>query len=555
MLYVKFAPAKKFKINANPKMRIHQTENISVILNFLTKDEGFTFTNIGASNIVDGDKKLILGLIGQLIEWYQIEEKQVGGEVMSKAEVKNELLEWVKGMLPEYNVQNFTSSWQSGKEICALVEAVMPGQLDVPNCFSDDPVLDAFLGINAATENMDIPPLVDASDMVEKPDELSLMMYISYFRHFANRPKEIPMSPRSMNKKDVGPQVQVTPCVIMSPELDSSLTIFKMVTQDPSVTMDKIQFTGQDANGKAVVCNVNDIGNSANSVYELAFTPTSGGNHTFKVAIDGKPCPNFPVEGLVIELPTTLAKKVVEIKKESTRPTARPTANTPQMTAKYQTVAFLEKVNDQNENNYIVMIDKSSSMKAPTKTNKNRWGQSAVVLQSLAQACCDTSPEGISVYFFGSKGKLDVHNGIKSQQQVVDLYAKTVPYGTTCLDGALATAFKSHFARDPAVRAKVPTSILVITDGEPDSKTAVVDEIIAASKKCKAKEISISLLQVGNDTQCGEFFKKLNKPKNKAKFANCPVDCLSYGQVGDVDGFVSAGLSTSKQNLSANTKK
>jgi len=309
-----------------------------------------------------------------------------------------------------------------------------------------------------------------------------------------------------------------------------------------------VQFTGVDSKNKEVECNVKDISTSATSVYELSFTPRGGGNHNFKVAIDGKPCPNFPVEGVVIELPATLpSKKVVEEKKQE-RPVGRPTTAVPTVNkVQYQTVAFLEKVNDKNQNNFIVMIDKSASMKAPTKTNKNRWGQSSVVTASLALACLTASPEGINVYFFGSKGKLDSFQGIKDQKQVLDLYAKIVPNGTTCLEGALSAAFKSHFARDVTVRAKVPTSILIITDGEPDSKSAVIDELIAGSKKCtNNKEISVSFLQVGNDAQCEIFFKKLKKPKNVAKFSNIPVDCLCYSEIGDVDSFVGAGLSRSQ---------
>jgi hypothetical protein len=114
-----------------------------------------------------------------------------------------------------------------------LVEAVCPGLLDIPNCFSDDPVLDAFLGINAAQyeiggeseekersfeekersfeekeksfeeirgkliilrESLGIPPLIDATDMIKQPDDLSLMAYISYFRHYANRPVQMIVS-------------------------------------------------------------------------------------------------------------------------------------------------------------------------------------------------------------------------------------------------------------------------------------------------------------------------------------------------------------------------
>jgi hypothetical protein len=59
----------KFKINSAPKMRVHQTENVSVCLNILTK-EGLKLTGIGAPNIVDGDKKLILGMARVIFFFY-----------------------------------------------------------------------------------------------------------------------------------------------------------------------------------------------------------------------------------------------------------------------------------------------------------------------------------------------------------------------------------------------------------------------------------------------------------------------------------------------------
>jgi len=205
-------------------------------------------------------------------------------------------------------------------------------------------------------------------------------------------------------------------------------------------------------------------------------------------------------------------------KKKESRPT-RPTAVKDTLKREvYATVTFLEKVQETNQTNYIVMIDKSGSMgldkngKETKKLDLTRWTQSSKVVSVLAQACCATSPDGISIYFFGSPGKLQTFTGIKSQTQVIELFSKNKPGGTTCLEGSLAKSFEYHFARKD--RLSVATSILVITDGWPDSKSAVIQEIISASKKCQtATEISVSFMQVGADSKCGEFFKKIRKIK------------------------------------------
>lgn len=46
-----------------------------------------------------------------------------------------------------------------------------------------------MIGINAAKDNMGIPIIVDAADMVNSPDELAMMTYISYFRDYDNDPR------------------------------------------------------------------------------------------------------------------------------------------------------------------------------------------------------------------------------------------------------------------------------------------------------------------------------------------------------------------------------
>eukprot|EP00479_Gromia_sphaerica_P001301 TRINITY_DN11480_c0_g1_i1.p1 TRINITY_DN11480_c0_g1~~TRINITY_DN11480_c0_g1_i1.p1 ORF type:complete len:80 (+),score=20.17 TRINITY_DN11480_c0_g1_i1:174-413(+) len=73
---------------------------------------------------MDGDDKLILGLIWALILRYQI--AGIDGE----AEAKNALLRWVQKQLEPYSVEkvtNFKDSWEDGQAITALVDSLCPG--------------------------------------------------------------------------------------------------------------------------------------------------------------------------------------------------------------------------------------------------------------------------------------------------------------------------------------------------------------------------------------------------------------------------------------------
>jgi len=164
--------------NKNPKMRVQQIENVNFSLEFLKK-EGIKIVGIDGGNIVDGNLKLILGLIWMIILRFQI-------QVNEGNSAKQELLEWIRSQIPSYNINNFTTDWQSGRALMALTEAVQPGQFKLPQDFSSDSIQNCNLAYNKAKDNMRIPIILDAEDMVHAPDELANMTYLSYFRDYWN---------------------------------------------------------------------------------------------------------------------------------------------------------------------------------------------------------------------------------------------------------------------------------------------------------------------------------------------------------------------------------
>jgi len=164
--------------NKNPKMRVQKIENINFGLSFLTK-EGIKLVGIGGDNICDGNLKLILGLIWIIILRFQI-------QVSEGNSARQELLDWVRSQIPSYNINNFGADWQSGRAICALGEAVQPGQMNLPHDFKPSAVQNCQMGLDKALQNMKIPQLVDAEDIANAPDELAMMTYISYYRDYWN---------------------------------------------------------------------------------------------------------------------------------------------------------------------------------------------------------------------------------------------------------------------------------------------------------------------------------------------------------------------------------
>ncbi|ETV66915.1 hypothetical protein H257_16723 [Aphanomyces astaci] len=66
------------KYTKEPRFRIHKLENLNMVFGFLAK-EHVMVTNIGSSDILDGNGKLILGLMWTIIKRYQVGDIAVDG--------------------------------------------------------------------------------------------------------------------------------------------------------------------------------------------------------------------------------------------------------------------------------------------------------------------------------------------------------------------------------------------------------------------------------------------------------------------------------------------
>ncbi|XP_057668388.1 filamin-A isoform X2 [Diorhabda carinulata] len=160
--------------NRRPTNQHHYLENVTCALNAIEKD-GIKLVNIGNTDIVNGNLKLILGLIWSLIVHYQIGR--------SKFPPRKLMLAWLQAVLPECKVGNLTTDWNSGILLSALVDYCKPGLFphwkkldpsqDIENCRRAMDIAQKDLGIPAVLE-----PEYLASPWL---DELSGMTYLSYF--------------------------------------------------------------------------------------------------------------------------------------------------------------------------------------------------------------------------------------------------------------------------------------------------------------------------------------------------------------------------------------
>ncbi|ADM12158.1 Ca2+-binding actin-bundling protein fimbrin/plastin [Encephalitozoon intestinalis ATCC 50506] len=178
--------------NPAPCTRIQKMENVERILSFI-KGKKVKLINIGPADIVDGNPKLILGLVWSLILRLSIAEITEAGELS----IRNELLRWCKEVTNGYknvNVVDFSRSWQDGLAFNAIIHRFRPDL--VPNFHELKPSKKAYnlsQAFRIAEKSLNIKKLLDVEDIAEVsiPDEKSIMTYVSgYYRKFKEYEKE-----------------------------------------------------------------------------------------------------------------------------------------------------------------------------------------------------------------------------------------------------------------------------------------------------------------------------------------------------------------------------
>ncbi|MEH1852506.1 vWA domain-containing protein [Nostoc sp.] len=172
---------------------------------------------------------------------------------------------------------------------------------------------------------------------------------------------------------------------------------------------------------------------------------------------------------------------------------------------------------------YTLIIDKSGSMATQDqKGGRTRWVAAQESTLALASKCEQFDPDGITIYVFS--GRFKRYENVTSSI-VPQIFRENDPSGTTDLAGVLKHATDDYLQRKAAGQTKPNgETILVITDGEPDDRKAVMRVIIEASRRIdRDEELAISFIQVGTDPQATRFLKVLDDELQSAgaKFDIC----------------------------------
>ncbi|KAK3180559.1 alpha-actinin [Lecanicillium sp. MT-2017a] len=184
---------------SKPKLRVQKFENANLALDFI-RCRGIQMTNIGAEDIVDGNRKIVLGLIWTLILRFTIND--INEEGMS---AKEGLLLWCQrktACYDEVEVRDFSASWNDGLAFCALLDIHRPDLIDFDSLDKSDHKGNMQLAFDLAAEEIGIPRLLDVEDVadVAKPDDRSLMTYIAYWFHAFSQMEKVENAGRRVEK-------------------------------------------------------------------------------------------------------------------------------------------------------------------------------------------------------------------------------------------------------------------------------------------------------------------------------------------------------------------
>nr|XP_029509501.1 filamin-A-like [Oncorhynchus nerka] len=281
------------KYNQRPTFRQMQLENVSVALEFLDK-ENIKLVSIDSKAIVDGNLKLILGMVWTLILHYSIsmpmwDEEEEGGDGQQKTP-KQRLLGWIQNKLPEIPIHNFSRDWQSGRALGALVDSCAPGLCpDWDQWDQTKPVDNAREAMQQADDWLGIPQVITPEEIVDpNVDEHSVMTYLSQFPKSKLKPGA-PLRPKLNPKKAraYGPGIEPVGNVVMKKAVFTVETI--------SAGMGEVLVYVEDPAGHKEEAKVT-ANNDKNRTYSVFYIPKVTGMHKVTVLFAGLHINKSPYE-------------------------------------------------------------------------------------------------------------------------------------------------------------------------------------------------------------------------------------------------------------------
>uniref|UniRef100_A0A3B3C261 Filamin C, gamma a (actin binding protein 280) n=1 Tax=Oryzias melastigma TaxID=30732 RepID=A0A3B3C261_ORYME len=279
------------KHHTRPNFRQMKLENVSVALEFLDR-EHIKLVSIDSKAIVDGNLKLILGLIWTLILHYSISMPMwddEDDEETKKLTPKQRLLGWIQNKVPQLPINNFNRDWRDGKALGALVDNCAPGLCpDWADWDPNQPVQNAKEAMQQADDWLGVPQVIAPEEIVDPDvDEHSVMTYLSQFPKAKLKPGA-PLRPKQLfpdKVKAYGPGIEphgnkvLHPAVFTVETLEAGSGEVLVFVEDPEGHKEEAKVKpNKDKKG----------------TYTVTYTPKVEGIHKVKVLFAGQDTDKSP---------------------------------------------------------------------------------------------------------------------------------------------------------------------------------------------------------------------------------------------------------------------
>ena len=152
-------------------------------------------TSTEPNDFLEHKQTSILSLLWILVLHYQLNYTPKAGVAIETAifVIKRSFLMWINSVLTDFTVTNLSTDWRDGRALAALIEYCKPGATSSSSYSASAKAGNAASNIQSlmhlAELHFNIPQVVSPNDFAaDKPDERSVMMYLSYFVGAASGP-------------------------------------------------------------------------------------------------------------------------------------------------------------------------------------------------------------------------------------------------------------------------------------------------------------------------------------------------------------------------------
>ncbi|KAJ6484373.1 hypothetical protein C8R47DRAFT_980959 [Mycena vitilis] len=156
----------------------------------------------------------------------------------------------------------------------------------------------------------------------------------------------------------------------------------------------------------------------------------------------------------------------------------------------------------------VLIVDDSRSMKGEL------WKQAGKALQDLAAVATEYDTDGLEIHFFNSSV---VAKGIKTAEEVEDIFNKVTPTNSTPMGRKLKTVLESYLSALKTNPGLKRVNYIVITDGAPTDRAETEPElvIVNAAKELDSRhalmtQVGIQFVQIGGNTAATRYLESLD---------------------------------------------